>query len=214
MIHRTLIARAALVSFAMITASQALAADANTTLDGTVKDSAGKPVDHAAVVLQDASGAQAGQTTTDAAGHFELLHVPTGTYAVTVTAPGFAAASQIATTAPASPANVAVVLSKGGTLDVQVNARRLNEARNGLLPETGSSIYRITQADIQAMPQGQNTPLNQVLLQAPGVADDSYGQLHVRGDHADLQYRINGIPSRSAVSGNRSIRASSTRSIS
>jgi outer membrane cobalamin receptor len=30
-------------------------------------------------------------------------------------------------------------------------------------------------------------------LQAPGVAQDSYGQLHVRGDHADLQYRINGI---------------------
>ena len=28
---------------------------------------------------------------------------------------------------------------------------------------------------------------------APGVAQDSYGQLHVRGDHADLQYRINGI---------------------
>ncbi|MEM5403835.1 TonB-dependent receptor [Paraburkholderia unamae] len=201
MIHRTLIARAALVSFAMITASQAQAADAGTTLNGTVKDTTGKPVGHAAIVLQDASGAQAGQTTTDATGHFELLHIATGTYAVTVTAPGFAAASQLATTAPASPASVAVVLTRGDTLDVQVNAKRLNEARNGLLPETGSSIYRITQADIHAMPQGQNTPLNQVLLQAPGVADDSYGQVHVRGDHADLQYRINGILIPEPISG-------------
>ena len=36
------------------------------------------------------------------------------------------------------------------------------------------------------MPLGDATPLNQVLLQAPGVVQDSYGQLHVRGDHADL----------------------------
>ncbi|MFP3740639.1 TonB-dependent receptor plug domain-containing protein, partial [Burkholderia sp. SIMBA_019] len=55
--------------------------------------------------------------------------------------------------------------------------------------------------DIQSMPQGANTPLNQVLLQAPGVANDSYGQLHVRGDHADLQYRINGIMIPEPISG-------------
>jgi outer membrane receptor protein involved in Fe transport len=35
--------------------------------------------------------------------------------------------------------------------------------------------------------------MNQVLLQAPGVVQDSFGQLHVRGDHNDLQYRLNGI---------------------
>ena len=44
-----------------------------------------------------------------------------------------------------------------------------------------------------ALPEGENTPFNQVLLQAPGVANDSFGQLHVRGDHANLQYRIDGI---------------------
>ena len=32
-----------------------------------------------------------------------------------------------------------------------------------------------------------------MLLQAPGVAQDSFGQIHVRGDHANLQYRINGV---------------------
>ena len=38
-------------------------------------------------------------------------------------------------------------------------------------------------------------------LRAPGVAKDSFGQLHVRGDHADLQYRINGIILPEAISG-------------
>jgi outer membrane receptor protein involved in Fe transport len=43
------------------------------------------------------------------------------------------------------------------------------------------------------LPLGASTPMNQVLLQAPGVVQDSYGGLHVRGDHANLQYRINGV---------------------
>ena len=46
---------------------------------------------------------------------------------------------------------------------------------------------------LTALPEGDNTPFNQVLLQAPGVANDSFGQLHVRGDHANIQYRINGV---------------------
>lgn len=44
-------------------------------------------------------------------------------------------------------------------------------------------------------------PLNQVLLQAPGVVQDSYGQLHVRGDHSNLQYRINGVIIPEPISG-------------
>lgn len=84
---------------------------------------------------------------------------------------------------------------------VSVTAKRLDQTRNGLSPDTGSTVYRITGDDIAALPQGADTPLNKVLLQAPGVANDSYGQLHVRGDHADLQYRINGVIIPEAISG-------------
>jgi len=84
---------------------------------------------------------------------------------------------------------------------VVVSAKRLDEARNALSPDTGSSVYRFDSTDIQAMPLGENTPLNQVLLQAPGVVQDSFGQLHVRGDHANLQYRINGVIIPEPISG-------------
>lgn len=76
--------------------------------------------------------------------------------------------------------------------EVDVTAR-LDEARNSLSPDTGSSQYVMDRQTIQALPLGDSTPLNQVILQAPGVVQDSYGQLHVRGDHANLQYRINGV---------------------
>jgi outer membrane receptor protein involved in Fe transport len=84
---------------------------------------------------------------------------------------------------------------------VVVTAARLDAARNGLAPDTGSSIYRLGSEDIQTLPLGDATPLNQVMLQAPGVVQDSYGQLHVRGDHANLQYRINGVVIPEAITG-------------
>jgi outer membrane receptor protein involved in Fe transport len=69
----------------------------------------------------------------------------------------------------------------------------LDQARNALSPDTGSSQYVIGHQAIAQLPLGASTPMNQVLLQAPGVVQDSYGGLHVRGDHANLQYRINGV---------------------
>jgi outer membrane receptor protein involved in Fe transport len=77
----------------------------------------------------------------------------------------------------------------------------LDIIRNSLSPDTGSSEYVINAQDIKALPLGASTPLNQILLQAPGVVQDSYGQLHVRGDHANLQYRINGIMLPESIAG-------------
>ena len=83
---------------------------------------------------------------------------------------------------------------------VEVNAK-LDQSRNQLSPNIGASQYVIDSQAIERLPLGDATPLNQILLQAPGVVQDSYGQLHVRGDHADLQYRINGVIIPESISG-------------
>ncbi|HEY1929204.1 MAG TPA: TonB-dependent receptor [Caulobacteraceae bacterium] len=77
--------------------------------------------------------------------------------------------------------------------EIVVTAERLNAARASIEPQIGASTYTITQQAIQQMPGGTNVELNQVLLQAPGVAEDSFGQIHVRGEHNGLQYRLNGV---------------------
>jgi outer membrane receptor protein involved in Fe transport len=69
----------------------------------------------------------------------------------------------------------------------------LNEARSSILTEVGSSTYTINSEAILNQAQGNNASFNQVLLRAPGVAEDSLGQVHVRGEHANLQYRINDV---------------------
>ncbi|GGY32595.1 hypothetical protein GCM10008098_27570 [Rhodanobacter panaciterrae] len=91
---------------------------------------------------------------------------------------------------PADSGNDQPTTKTLGAIDVSA---KLDQARNALSPDTGSSQYVIDQKAIAQLPLGAATPMNQVLLQAPGVVQDSYGGLHVRGDHANLQYRINGV---------------------
>jgi hypothetical protein len=69
---------------------------------------------------------------------------------------------------------------------------RLNPQPNAI-SQTGNSEYTLTQHDIHALPEGENTSINEVLLQMPGVVRDDEAQIHVDGEHEDLQWRINGV---------------------
>ena len=78
-------------------------------------------------------------------------------------------------------------------MDLDVVARRLDVARQQIQPSLGASTYNFSPQALESIPQGENAPLNQVLLQAPGVAQDSFGQVHLRGEHANMQFRLNGV---------------------
>ena len=109
-------------------------------------------------------------------------------------APGSAGAGGSASAPTAAP-------SSGN--DIVVTARRLDAARASIQPNLGASSYTVTNATIQALPGGDNQPLDQIVLQLPGVVQDGFGQFHVRDDHNGLQYRINGtiLPEGIAVFG-------------
>jgi outer membrane receptor protein involved in Fe transport len=103
--------------------------------------------------------------------------------------PLFPAAAQAQTPPPAGPPAAEGSVS----LDLDIIAKQLDVARGQIQPSLGASVYEFRRDTIDTQPQGDNAPFNQLLLQAPGVAQDSFGQLHVRGDHANLQFRINGV---------------------
>ena len=79
----------------------------------------------------------------------------------------------------------------------------LNAARENILPKIGVNSYELSQQDIQALPQGDNAPIDKLLLQTPGVYQDFAinGGIHIRDEHANVQYRINGIQLPDGVSG-------------
>ena len=76
-------------------------------------------------------------------------------------------------------------------------------ARQAIFAPNGASAFDVNHEAILALPQGANATLDKVLLQAPGVSQDSAasGDLHVRNEHANVQYRINGIALPDGVSG-------------
>jgi hypothetical protein len=78
----------------------------------------------------------------------------------------------------------------------QLNAKAdaFDQARSNLYTTIGTMSDVISHATIDALPGGTNTAVERILLQAPGVSQDSAasGLLHVRNDHGNLQFRING----------------------
>lgn len=77
--------------------------------------------------------------------------------------------------------------------EITITARRLDAARANIEPSLGASTYTLTNDTVEARPGGETTTISQILLQAPGVAQDGSGQLRVRQSLGNLQYRINNV---------------------
>jgi outer membrane receptor for ferrienterochelin and colicins len=106
------------------------------------------------------------------------------------------AADQIGPTdpSPGGPGGRAAPQAGDGTVaEVVVTAARLDKARDTIEPGLGASKYSLPSQFVDNLPGGTNNQLNLVILQAPGATQDSFGQLHIRGDHANLQYRLNNV---------------------
>lgn len=105
--------------------------------------------------------------------------------------PNSAGAQPSGTAAPAAAGPAPSV-----TLDeIDVISQRLNQARIGIEPRIGASTYTLSPEAIQDLPGGKNTPIDDVILQMPGVDQDNLanGGLHVRNEHLNVQYRVNGV---------------------
>ncbi len=85
--------------------------------------------------------------------------------------------------------------------EMVVEARRLDEARSRISPTLGAAVSTLDRKAIEALPLGADAPLNGLLLQFPGVVQDSFGEIHIRGEHRNLQYRINGVTIPEGVQG-------------
>ncbi len=103
---------------------------------------------------------------------------------------------------PSSETPEAVAASK-----LAAKAETFDIARRRLYTTVGTTSYTISHEVIRSLPQGTNQPVEKVLLQAPGVSQDSAasGLLHVRNDHANVQFRINGVMLPDGVTGFGSI---------
>jgi len=160
---------------------------------GRTKDALDRPLADVHLKLEAADGRTVGETTSGSDGGFRFENVPPGVYSVEGDKADFENATAIVTVHEGVDSSTDLVLASHSPLDLSVVGKKLDQARNQITPSIGSSVTTITNDAIQAQPQGENAQFNQVLLNAPGVAQDSFGQLHIRGEHANAQYRFNGV---------------------
>jgi len=87
------------------------------------------------------------------------------------------------------------VVTRGQTLD-----QRRDDV---IMTKTGANTFELSQRDIENVPQANAIQLSDLVLQFPGVTQDStnQGDYHVRNEHGNIQYRINGILLPDGVSG-------------
>ena len=98
-------------------------------------------------------------------------------------------------TAATSPTPTPVSSPSGETQAqrVVVQSQELDVSREQIVPSLGATRYTVGPDRLESQAQGENAPFNQSILRFPGVAQDSFGQLHVRGEHANLEYRIDDV---------------------
>lgn len=125
--------------------------------------------------------------------------------AITVTAPRDRAAApggtggDLPSRAPAGASAAAAEADNPAA----VEERRFSASRDRIFTKAGATVTTLDRGGIESLPQGDNQRFDQLVLQLPGVTQDTAGNggFHVRNEHGNVQYRIDGVLLPDGVSG-------------
>ena len=166
---------------------------------GTVADNAGVAVSNAAVQLLNTEGKAVKSVTTTATGTFEIFPVDFGDYQVQVRMAGFAPYDTEVKVSSGNTSNLDIQLSPAGSDEMEMKVR----VKKHLINEgVSQSINTETKEDIEKLPRGSSISLPNLMTETnPGMILGSFGQVFVRGNHANIQYQIDGVQLPDSLSG-------------
>ncbi len=183
--------RAGILGLLLVTAT--LWGQATASLSGSVYDSQGIEVGHAAVSLRNALTGFVNQIETAADGSFTISNIPFQDYVLAVTKPGFAGKHQTVALRTNLPVEIKITLSIEG-VNEQVSVTAFEKAQLVDVEATGTRT-QLTMTQIEKLPIAVGTRgLESVLLSFPGFAADANGAIHPRGAHNQMTYVIDGMP--------------------
>jgi len=104
-----------------------------------------------------------------------------------------AVAQEAASAAPSPTPPTTATPGTATAEEVIVQSQEMDITREAIVSSLGATRYTVGPDRLDSQSRGEDAPFNQTMLRFPGVAQDSFAQLHVRGEHANLQYRINDV---------------------
>ena len=156
---------------------------------GYVQNADLRRVAQATVELRDQKGTLISSESTTDAGEFRLLTPHEGVFSVQAVQDTYRSKHVVMTVGQEVPAPIVLTLTETQEVALEIVAPLVP-----IKPNSSSETYSVSRKDIEALPRGNNVDLHDVLLTIPGAIYGSLKQVHVRQDHANLQFRIDGVP--------------------
>jgi TonB-dependent receptor-like protein/carboxypeptidase family protein len=168
---------------------------ANGDITGVIQDStSGQPLTGSEVLVF--RGAQVvARTETDAFGRYRIHNLPDGDYDLEVRLLGFRPSRTRITVGPSGETDVSIKLSASVVRLREIEARAPTPI--AVDTRTGNQIF---QQDVYHGAPTQTT--SQIVQQSvAGAARAPTGEVHIRGQHAEYTYYIDGVPVPAGISG-------------
>ncbi len=166
------------------------------TITGSVQNQDLRRVDQAIVQVRDQEGTVVTSGVTNQAGEFSITVPQEGTYSLSAVQETFKSEYVIVKIGTEKPAPVILTLAL-----TQEIALEIVSPLPAIQYKASSETYQLSRKDIEILPKGNNNEVADVLLTVPSVVYGALKQTHIRQDHANQQFRIDGIPIPDTVTG-------------
>ena len=159
------------------------------TISGYVQDADLRRSTQVTVTMRDQEGRRVASTTTNDTGQFVLVIPPAGPWFIQAFQENSRSATIVLAGGDTDPTTVVLTMTDTQELAVfpplEIVATK---------PRASGTTYAMSRQDIDALPKGDNLDLSDVLATIPGAVGGSLKQTHIRQEHANLQFRIDGVP--------------------
>jgi len=164
-------------------------------ITGVVQDEDYHPVPHVKVEWRDQEGSLLETQVTNQDGKF-IFGVPApGIYSIKANQASLSSESVVLKIEMEPLTEIKLTLASRQELTLEVLA-----SLPPLQHHVSSETFSVSRKDIEELPRGNSIALNDVLLTLPSAVDGGLKQVHIRQDHGNFQFRIDGVPVPDSVS--------------
>lgn len=165
------------------------------TIKGVVQNKDLRRVPQAMIEVKNQEGDIVASGVSNDAGEFRVPVSESGTYSVSAVQETYRSEYVVLTLGEEAPKPVTLTLSKTKEVSLEVVS-----PLPPIQTKASSETYSLGRKEIDILPRGNNNTMADVLLTIPSVAYGALGQMHIRQDHANQQFRIDGVPIPEGVS--------------
>jgi outer membrane cobalamin receptor len=164
--------------------------DERRTVTGFVQNQDLRRVPSAIVEVKDQEGQLVVTGVSNDAGEFSVTVPADGTYSVSAVNDTYRSEYVILKIGTQKP--VPLTLTLAVTQEIALD---IVSTLPPLQYKAYSETYSLSRKEIEQLPLGNNQDVFQVVTgNVPGAAQNGLGQIHIRQEHANLQFRIDGVP--------------------